>query len=91
MKYEYRSALDPDVLKHQPEAANFDDADFTTALVRVRGGHVIEVIAFDGGEPEDNSFTRDWSWVAGALKNAYDRGFNDGYHRGKPRDVLDMD
>ncbi len=32
----------------------------------------------DGGEPEDNSFGRDWSWVAAAIRKAYDLGFADG-------------
>jgi hypothetical protein len=29
---------------------------------------------WDGGEPEDNSFIRDWSWVADELRNAYLQG-----------------
>ena len=29
---------------------------------------------FDGGEPEDNTFTRDWSWVAEELRLAYAAG-----------------
>jgi hypothetical protein len=29
---------------------------------------------FDGGESEDNSFVRDWSWVKGALEDAYKFG-----------------
>lgn len=28
----------------------------------------------DRGEPEDNSFGRDWSWVAPALEQAYETG-----------------
>ena len=32
---------------------------------------------YDGGEPEDNSFTRDWSWIQTALKTAYELGYKD--------------
>lgn len=32
----------------------------------------------DGGEPEDQSFYRDWSWVPDALKKAYALGLADG-------------
>lgn len=32
----------------------------------------------DGGEPEDNLFCRDWSWVEGALREAYAFGLADG-------------
>jgi|GEM_PF-1947966 hypothetical protein len=27
------------------------------------------VVGFDGGEPEDQTFTRDWSWVVDALES----------------------
>ena len=29
------------------------------------------------GEPEDNSFGRDWGWVPAELKNAYQKGIDD--------------
>ena len=32
----------------------------------------------DGGEPEDNTFARDWDWVAGALHRAYSLGVTHG-------------
>ena len=32
----------------------------------------------DGGEPEDNSFGRDWGWVPGAIEGAYKLGVQDG-------------
>lgn len=35
----------------------------------------------DGGEPEDQSFGRDWSWVEGALRQAYAFGVEDGSRR----------
>lgn len=34
---------------------------------------------YDGGEPEDNFFFRDWSWVGDALLTAYNYGLIDGY------------
>ena len=33
---------------------------------------------YDGGEPEDNSFGRDWNWVPEALRQAYELGLQDG-------------
>lgn len=33
---------------------------------------------YDYGEPEDNSFVRDWAWVATELKNAYELGLKEG-------------
>ena len=32
----------------------------------------------DGGEPEDNSFMRDWNWVADAISQAYNIGLKHG-------------
>lgn len=32
---------------------------------------------WDYGEPEDNSFNRDWAWVAEELRNAYRQGQKD--------------
>jgi hypothetical protein len=32
----------------------------------------------DGGEPEDNSFGRDWNWVPKELERAYAAGLRDG-------------
>ena len=32
----------------------------------------------DGGEPEDNTFYRDWNWVKGAIEKAYALGVEDG-------------
>lgn len=33
---------------------------------------------YDGGEPEDNYFTRDWNWVQEELNTAYQLGYQDG-------------
>lgn len=56
------------------------------ALVRFEDGEPVTILALDGGEPEDNSFFRDWRWVPVALERAY----NEGYKRGLA-DALDMD
>lgn len=32
---------------------------------------------YDRGEPEDNSFCRDWSWILNELKAAYEKGKQD--------------
>jgi hypothetical protein len=42
--------------------------------------HNNEVISThsDSGEPEDNSFYRDYSWIKGMLERAYKFGFEDG-------------
>lgn len=36
------------------------------------------IIGEDGGEPEDQLLVRDWKWVAEALNEAYEQGFQDG-------------
>jgi len=35
------------------------------------------LIGVDGGEPEDQTLGRDWSWVVGALNDAYAQGRKD--------------
>lgn len=44
------------------------------------------VIYYDGGEPEDNSFYRDYSWIAPELELAYKLGFQDGWKAGRDTD-----
>lgn len=43
----------------------------------------------DGGEPEDQSFCRDWAWVPGAIRQAYALGLADGstLPNGDPQEV----
>jgi hypothetical protein len=38
----------------------------------------VEFLNCDGGEPEDNSFIRDGSWIAPALQAAYELGRSGG-------------
>jgi hypothetical protein len=45
-----------------------ENYDYRHALVEVdKDGNIIRDIAWDGGEPEDNSFLRDYSWVCDEL------------------------
>ena len=37
-------------------------------------GKPIKLVGTDGGEPEDQTLTRDWSWVVVALNRAYKMG-----------------
>lgn len=50
-------------------------------LIAMHGGKQV-LCVYSGGEPEDNTFTRDYDWVEGALKNAYRLGKEDGYIEG---------
>lgn len=73
-------SLDSEEIKEQyPEYYDdYDGAFFSALVVRNLGGHIVELVAIDGGEPEDQSFRRDWSWVPDALNDAYDRGYDAG-------------
>jgi hypothetical protein len=57
--------------------------DFHQVLRIERNGVVIEEQQ-DGGEPEDQSFCRDWAWVPEALKKAYAFGLEDGRREAAP-------
>jgi hypothetical protein len=46
------------------------------ALDIIIDGEVVETY-LDGGEPEDNSFYRDWNWVPTELERAYKKGLED--------------
>jgi hypothetical protein len=56
--------------------------DHRQVLRIVRNGVVILEEA-DGGEPEDQSFYRDWKWVLAALEKAYALGLEDGASPGR--------
>ena len=51
--------------------------DYRTCMEVHYNGEVIRE-EYDGGEPEDNSFFRDWAWIAGAIEEAYKLGLKDG-------------
>lgn len=53
-----------------------EDEDWQTLRI-MRNGEVVR-LETDGGEPEDQSFYRDWSWVPDAIRAAYKYGLEDG-------------
>lgn len=52
-----------------------DGYDYTSGIWRCEDGEPVEFMGSDGGEPEDNTLGRDWSWVAPALQKAYAQGY----------------
>lgn len=54
-----------------------DNYDLRLVMVVRHEGKIIATHS-DGGEPEDQTFYRRWSWVAPALRDAYARGLKDG-------------
>lgn len=44
------------------------------AVVRCEDGQPVEILGTDGGEQEDQTLSRDWSWVVPALRAAYELG-----------------
>jgi len=55
---------------------------YETKIVDWDGGQMLQIWhngeivdeQFDGGEAEDNYFSRDWKWVPDALQKAYEYG-----------------
>lgn len=68
--------------KDAPDFDGYND-DYSSTLLIISDGKVI-LQQSDGGEPEDQSFYRDWAWVAPALRTAYELGVIDGKHTVKP-------
>lgn len=58
----------------ETEESRYDSRD-KLSIVR---DDVVVATHYDGGEPEDNRFYRDWAWVASALEQAYEFGREDG-------------
>ena len=58
-----------------PRLEKFEYCDkYSNVLVQVTSsGEVIRFINSDGGEPEDQSFLRDWSWVVDELNALADK------------------
>jgi len=54
----------------------FEEEDERTKLRITCDGNVVD--HYDGGEPEDNYFFRDWSWVPDELERAYKTGLRHG-------------
>lgn len=60
-----------------PRYTTWDDwsnDEYQSAIYCVESGFATKCLAVDGGEPEDNSFVRDGSWIAPALNAAYELG-----------------
>jgi hypothetical protein len=62
------------------------DDEYGTWRGTLRIIHKGEVIQeeTDGGEPEDQSFYRDWKWVRAAIERAYALGLDDGRREATP-------
>jgi len=61
-----------------PEQLRDDLPEDCFAVVLLEGERVVQLIGWDGGEPEDQLLCRDWSWVVVALDKAYRRGYDCG-------------
>jgi len=55
-----------------------DDPDEIDLTMRILRNGVVEWQECDRGEPEDQSFYRDWSWVPDACRASYAYGLEDG-------------
>jgi hypothetical protein len=66
---DYPLTLDADRDAYEPDRRG---------VFRLADGRPVELLGTDGGEPEDQTLGRDWSWVAGALSDAHVRGVNAG-------------
>jgi hypothetical protein len=67
----------------------FGDWDYdSSGVFRCEDGVPVELLGSDGGEPEDQTLGRDWSWVAPALQAAYALGAAEGV---KPVDSIRRD
>ena len=60
--------------RYRVEYASDDADDWSQKVVYQEPGGEPEEIGSDGGEPEDQTLTRDWSWVVPALNEAFRRG-----------------
>lgn len=64
------------MLKASYESNSNNWGEWRTELIITHKGKEIERHC-DGGEPEDNSFMRDWNWIAEAIETAYNLGVKD--------------
>lgn len=58
------------------EYANYDG--YMTCMVEFAHGEKPRFLAFDCGEPEDQTFGCNWAWVVKALNAAYAAGIEEG-------------
>lgn len=66
-----------DVIIDEKDEDGNDMPDGRSRLLVFRDGKKVAE-HWDGGEPEDQFFFRDWSWVPSALEQAYKWGQEDG-------------
>jgi hypothetical protein len=63
------------------DAEDYYDPEFTMGVFELDDdGHPIKLLGTDGGEPEDQTLYRDWSWIATALNKAFQNGYEKGLH-----------
>jgi hypothetical protein len=55
-----------------------DELYYINGVFRFEDGKPVDLVGTDGGEPEDQTLTRDWAWVASTLTKAYALGYQDG-------------
>lgn len=63
------------------EEDSWDDLYEKNGIWRIEDDGTMSLVQTDGGEPEDNSFNRDGSWIVGELNRAFQNGFDFGYNK----------
>lgn len=60
-----------------PSAADWhsDWEEWRQCIVLYEDSKPVRILSSDGGEPEDQTLTRDWGWVTEELNNAYRMGY----------------
>lgn len=61
-----------------PWYVNLVKADYKTTMV-ITGEGIMPSSYSDNGEPEDQTFSRDWSWIKTELERAYELGRSHAY------------
>lgn len=67
-------AKEGDLPYHSDWEDDSDRYEYGQGIWRCVDGKPVEFIGEDGGEPEDQTLRRDWSWVAGELTRAFELG-----------------
>lgn len=83
IEYKIVSLVDADKAGLNVYKDRWGEWEFEHAVVRVEDGCMVEIIGEDGGEPEDNTLTRDWAWIDDALNEAYRLGYAAGIEEGR--------
>ena len=76
---EYKLFSQEEAVKAGLEEENlYRNEGYIHHLVEVIDGKPIRVLGSDGGEPEDQTFGRDWKWVVEEINKAYQAGYECG-------------